>query len=178
MEKLINYINYIENLICKTYNAYPLKSIFFITTIIILIFLSKKISKISYSYALLTLPATIMHELSHLTLSVITLGKPVKINLIPKKTKNGIIYGYVESSNINIWNAALIGLAPLILLILGVIFLFKYLIPEKNIFFIILDFYIVLMFIEGGIPSKEDLKIAIKSWPLLFIGIILSFIKF
>ena len=159
---------------------HPIKCSLYAITIIVILFFLKRIPQNSYFYAIITLPATIMHELSHLTVSIITFGKPTKINLIPKKTNTGIVYGYVESSNITKWNAAFIGLAPLILLFFGILFFVKYLVPEQHISLILIDFYTTLMLIEGGIPSKQDIKVALNSWPLIIIiGVIVFFlIKF
>ena len=176
---LFNTLIYWKEIIIHTYQSYPTKTLIYLILIFILIFFLKKLPQTSYLYALLTLPATIMHELTHLVLSILTFGKPTKINLLPKKTENGIIYGYVENSNITYYNAIFIGLAPLILLVFGFIFIFKYLIPETNIYLIVWYFYISLMFIEGGIPSRTDLKIALISWPLiLIIGVVFLFVKF
>jgi len=90
-----------------------------------------------------------------------------------------LIFGYVESSNVTFYNAIFIGLAPLTLLILGIIFIFKYLIPEKDLLLSIVYFYLSLMFIEGGIPSRSDIKTALISWPLLIVtGFIFLFVEF
>jgi len=169
---------YWKNIIYQTYINYPIKTILCIFLIIIFTFLIKKISHRSYLFALFTFPATLMHELTHLTFSVLTFGKPSKINLIPRKTENGIIFGYVENNNISFYNAVFIGLAPLTLLFLGIAFIFKYLIPEQNLMLTLVYFYLSLMFIEGGVPSKTDLKVALISWPLLIpIGVIPLFSK-
>ena len=166
--------------IIEIYHQYPHKTFFYLTLIFIFTFLLKiKINNTSYFFALLTSPATIMHELTHLVVSIFTLGKPNKISLIPQKTNDGIIFGYVQNTNIKFYNAIFIGLAPFTLLIFSVFFIFQYLIPETNIYKSILYFYISLILIEGGIPSTQDFKIAFLSWPLFLFGLIAFFlIKF
>jgi len=76
---------YWKNIIYYTWFNYPIKTTFYIFLILLFSFLLKKISHRFYLFALLTFPATLMHELTHLTFSVLTFGKPSKIDLIPKK---------------------------------------------------------------------------------------------
>lgn len=65
--------------------------------------------------SLLTLPGTFLHELMHYLVALLTNGKPDKFRLSPQKTENGYVLGYVTF--VPAWyNAALIGLAPMLLL--------------------------------------------------------------
>ena len=66
-------------------------------------------------FAVLVLPGTIVHELSHFIVGLILGGMPSWLSVWPKFDENGSRYGYVEFRNINWFNAAPIGLSPLII---------------------------------------------------------------
>ena len=106
-----------------------------------------------FIFSIITLPATFLHELSHFIVSLITNGQPVKFSLIPHKEKNGYVMGYVASRNIQFYNGAIISLAPLIWLGIAIYMLINNL----------GNFLIIAYLIEAGIPSIQDIKVAITS---------------
>lgn len=65
---------------------------------------------------LLTWPATVMHELAHFVVAMLTFGKPVAISLLPKRTTTGVQLGEVKVRNLNAFNGAVIAMAPFLLL--------------------------------------------------------------
>jgi len=126
-------------------------------------------------FLLFSLPGTIMHELMHLIFSFLTYGKPVKFSLIPRKTQKGYILGYVSSSNITWFNAALIGLAPLLLIPIS-IYIFYYIQIINNIYYQIFLIYLLATTLYASIPSKQDFYVSFKyGWHLIFLSFLILF---
>ena len=138
----------------------------FFITILISHFFKKRL----YLFALLTVPATFLHELSHYLVSLITLGRPVSFTFIPRKTESGLVLGSVGSANSVWYNQGIISIAPLLLLVC-VYFIFINL--DTVMMYIKNDYllgYITANMIVGSIPSSTDWKLAFRA-PALFIGI-------
>jgi len=140
------------------------------------------------------LPATILHELAHLLVGIVTFAMPTKFSLIPKKDVDGYKLGSVDLKNINFFNAFPIGIAPLLLLVIlyfldknnfqlyyeSVSYLyekFNILNDYKDIFdlvFFCLLVYLNYILVYSSIPSIQDFKVVfsyklgIILWILIF----------
>lgn len=116
------------------------------------------------------LPATFLHELTHLIVGLLTNAKPASASIIPHKQDDGSWkLGSVTFSNIRWYNGALIGLSPVLL---GLVFV--PLIPSQWTFSHtqIKDVWIWLAMayvLPSAIPSNVDFLIALKSSIPLFI---------
>lgn len=118
-------------------------------------------------FSIFILPGTTIHELSHLITSFIFYGKPKKFSIIPKRTETGYILGYVASANIKWYNGWIISLSPLLLIPL-IYILLLIILKENNLYIIIVESYLLSSFLYASIPSRQDIKVAIKSsWILL-----------
>jgi len=108
---------------------------------------------------------TFFHELAHLSVSALMLGKPTKVSLFPSKQENGkYILGYVESSNVKWYNAFPISMAPLLLLALAFYFnkyYFEYI--EENIYTYIVYIFVTVTLLENAIPSMQDFKVGFSN---------------
>jgi len=69
--------------------------------------------------AIVSLPGTWLHELAHWFVGLILGARPVSFSLWPKKDGNSWVLGSVGFERLNIWNAAPVTLAPLLLFGLG-----------------------------------------------------------
>lgn len=69
--------------------------------------------------AILALPGTFAHEISHLLVGAVLFAKPSAISLIPRHVGNTYILGCVSFRNITLFNGAFVSLAPLLLAPLG-----------------------------------------------------------
>jgi hypothetical protein len=70
-------------------------------------------------WALLTLPATALHELAHGTVGLVLAARPSSFNLWPKKvSQSSWRLGYVGFTRLRWWNGGAIALAPLLWLLL------------------------------------------------------------
>ena len=116
---------------------------------------------------------TLPHEAAHYLVAALLGGRPQGLSIIPKKVEyNGYVYwsfGNVRAYA-NKFTGFFIGIAPIIWLIAGY-FLAKYyfLFFSLNEASILVFFIIEWIMIENGIPSREDIKEALKSsWGALF----------
>ncbi len=108
--------------------------------------------KIKQQYVLLflALPSTIMHELCHLIIALLSNGKPSSFSIIPKRENHQYVLGSVEF--VPAWyNAFIICMAPLILWVIALILFVK-----SSVLIVSPLLYWLLV---GGIPSKQDFKI-------------------
>lgn len=147
-----------------------------LSSIFVILFIFKFLKKSYFFFSFFSLFSTIMHEAMHFLVSLFMNGQPSKFSVLPRKTENGYILGYVESRNVTWYNGFFIGLAPFLLLPLAYLFLKNDLIYEKDLIFILLKSYIVASLIEGSIPSITDFLLVIKKSFILFL--ILFFIIF
>lgn len=110
-----------------------------------------------------TWPATVMHELAHFVVAMITFGQPKAISLLPKRTKSGVRLGQVTVGNLNAFNGALIAMAPLFLL--GVAFaLYTILIRDHSCDWtkLVPMAYLVANSVYGSVPSRSDVLQALR----------------
>jgi len=145
------------------------KEIIIGTTISILILL-KFSERNFYLYSILSLPSTILHESTHLIMSIIFNGKPIDFNVIPKKKISGVhVYyelGYVTSVNIRWYNGFIIGMSPLILYIIAYYIFFS----DISLFY---QIFLIPILLHGGIPSTVDVKLAFESIYFILICVII-----
>jgi len=123
-------------------------------------------------YSLGTLPATFFHELTHFIVSLFTNGRPISFTILPKRIENdrGTFYelGSVGSANIRWYNSMFIGLSPFLLWV-GAYLLYISIEGETLSTINIIKIVTIAMFIEGGLPSIPDFKIAFSKSYVFFI---------
>lgn len=78
--------------------------------------IAKRLSRYMLVYMLFVLPGTVAHELAHWGVAILTNGKPKFPSLALKRTRDGVVLGQVSFRNPRWYNAALIAMAPLLLL--------------------------------------------------------------
>lgn len=114
--------------------------------------------------ALFVLPGTMVHELLHLIVGAISNAKPVSFSLLPQKASGGQwVLGSVGFTNLRWYNAALVGLAPLLAPLIAVFFAPAY----EHWSVSKMDF--AYWAITGPIfamclPSGVDVRLATRSW--------------
>lgn len=60
-----------------------------------------------------------MHEALHWMVGLLLIAKPKSFSIFPKRQGNIWVLGSVSFANLNIWNAALVAFAPLLMLGIG-----------------------------------------------------------
>ena len=125
---------------------------------------AKRYSPWEWLYNLFRLPSTVAHELCHY-LGIFIGGKPVSFDVFPKRNPSGgYTLGSVQFVGLNWLNSFFIGMAPVLILVA-----LYYLAPQQGspLNSYLLYWLIVGIFYAGGIPSKQDFKIAlINGWPV------------
>lgn len=126
--------------------------------------------------------SVLMHELSHFIVSLVMLGKPKGLTIIPVKreyeTAQSIHthweFGNVISTNVNFFNSFYVGLAPLLLIPIAY--------AVYNSFFIYMDYtslniillhLIVFVVISNAIPSSVDIRLAFSHKVGVLLNIVL-----
>lgn len=112
--------------------------------------------------AILFLPGTIIHELSHLLVAGVMLVPVGELNALPQIQENGVQLGSVQIGQTDPFRRALIGVAPVLVglsIILGVIFFNKdYLLDLSQIWRILLTLYILFEVSNTMFSSKRDME--------------------
>lgn len=138
-------------------------SIYIISGILLILILFRQIKNNFILYSIGTLPATFFHELTHLFTSLFLNGRPVSFSIFPKRVeKNDSVFyelGSVGSANITWYNGIFIGLSPFFLWIFAY-YLFLSISGSPISTINIIKMITIAMFIEGGLPSIPDFKIA------------------
>jgi len=112
------------------------------------------------------------HELSHFIVSLLTLGKPVGLTVIPVRKEllleeKRYIYwefGHVVSNNTTFLNSFYIGLAPLLLMPLAYLVYVNFFnfVPFNGLNIVFLH-AIVFVLLFNSFPSEADIKVAFSS---------------
>lgn len=143
--------------------------------VLVILYIFKYIKFNFIIYSIFTFPATFMHEISHLIISILLNGRPISMKIFPKRIEKEdyVIYelGSVTSSNITWYNSLFIGLSPFLLWICAY---FLFVSISGNIYHIenLLKILFIAFLIEGGFPSLSDYKIAFSK-SFIFFGILI-----
>lgn len=128
-----------------------------------------------WAAALIDLPGTFLHEVTHYIVGGIMNAKPTGLSLWPRRLDNGAyVMGSVSMRNITAYNALPSSIAPLLLLPLGFWVnnnLPRYLAPTFLNYLIFV--FILALLIESAVPSRQDIRVACSKpvGLLLYIGI-------
>jgi hypothetical protein len=118
-------------------------------------------------FSLLSLPGTAIHEGMHFLLALLFCARPVSVNLVPRREGNSYVMGYVACSQMHWYNAIFVGLAPLLMLPLALWTAQWRLEHWAGFRFDELAWvYLVGSMVHGCLPSTQDIKISLYSWPL------------
>ena len=119
-----------------------------------------------YAVAFFGFFATAMHEACHYIVGLLLNAKPVSVSLWPRRQGNSWILGSVGFTHITLWNAAFVGLAPLLMLPLAWgLFTYWMLAAYAAQWYIswLVSGYFIACCLFGGWPSSTDIKVAFAS---------------
>ena len=116
----------------------------------------------AWQIALISLPGTAAHELSHFLVGTLLLAKPVSLNLIPKRQGKSWQLGAVSFSGLNIFNAAPVAYAPLLLVGAAWVLFDRWMLPvfqagDYPIW--VLSGYAVACTLFSCLPSPTDIRV-------------------
>jgi hypothetical protein len=123
--------------------------------------------------ALLALPGTIAHELSHFVVGLLAGAQPAGFRLWPKRMGDHWMLGSVSFRNLGLFNGALVSLAPLLLLPpawLCLLYVAPHFWVTGQWALWILAGYLAATFCFAATPSRQDLKIGASSL-LLYLAV-------
>ena len=112
--------------------------------------------------ALLSLPGTIAHELTHLVVGVLFHAKPHGFSIWPRPSGHGWTLGSVSFRNIGLLNGAFVALAPLLLLPIAWLCLIHVLVPlwiDGQWGWWLLAGYLAATALFAALPSFQDIRI-------------------
>ena len=122
-----------------------------------------------FHIALLGFPGVVMHELMHFTVGLLLLAKPTSMNLIPRRSGNHWLFGSVSFTGLNVFNAAPVAYAPLLLLGVAWTLFQNWMLPliHGGAYLIwVLSGYLTACALLYSLPSVTDIKVG--GWSTLF----------
>lgn len=138
---------------------------------ILLAVLIRFLSRQHPAFFLLHLSGTICHEAAHFVAGLLTGAQPRSFSVIPRRTGNSWQLGVVMLGNVRWYNAAPAALAPLFIIVIPVaVALWR---TQTGLHFVAWDIAVAFLLAPqflSFLPSMEDWKIAVYSWPYLLIG--------
>jgi hypothetical protein len=150
--------------------GYGLSFVYLVGTVAML-WAMNQAKRFFWLFSLLVFPGTLCHELCHWLVGTLLRGRPVRFTVVPRREGRGWALGSVAFGNLRWYNAFLIGMAPLLLLLAAYgLFLWRLGAhpvlswSEAGVVFLLAN----LLF--GAVPSWQDLRIAARSpigWLLL-----------
>lgn len=116
--------------------------------------------------ALLALPGTVAHELTHLIVGVLLRAKPHGFSVWPRRGDNSSTLGSVSFQSIGLLNGAWVALAPLLLLPVAWLCLDRILLPlwaARQWGWWLLAGYLTATALFAALPSLQDIKVGGRS---------------
>lgn len=137
--------------------------------VLVMIVALRRLRRSVLAFALAALPGTICHETAHWLIGFVTAGRPTQLVLLPERNGGGYVLGSVRCANMRWYNAALIGLAPLLLLPAAIwLMTWRMAVADHPLTLAnLLWAYLIACLLDGCVPSSQDMRMAGRSWPLL-----------
>jgi hypothetical protein len=129
----------------------------------------------------LNLVGTLLHELAHFFIALVLNGRPTSFTILPRRQGDMWVFGSVEITNSQWYNALPIAMAPL-LLFLAAYFLDRWYIAmpiEKTLWSDFGYLMALVILVENAIPSTQDFKVAFsKIFGVLFFSALFGYFFF
>jgi len=115
-----------------------------------------------FHIALIGFPGVLMHELMHLLVGILLLAKPTSINLLPRRSGQQWHFGSVSFTGLNLFNAAPVAYAPLLLSVVAWFAFQHFMVPSvlaQQYSEAALYGYLIACALFYCLPSVTDLKV-------------------
>jgi hypothetical protein len=114
--------------------------------------------------AILALPGTMLHEMAHVCVGVLTFARPTSVSLWPRRERGLFVLGEVRFRCVGYFNGAPVALAPLLLLpLVAWLFLGTVHAWSGNLLFWATGGYLTAVLLRALIPSSADVRVAAPS---------------
>lgn len=123
-----------------------------------------------WPYALLAMPGTLAHELSHYSIALVLGASPSFPSLLPERSERGWRLGSV-AFRAGLLRSVPIVLAPLLLLPLALAWAATFL-PAAPWPLRLLHLWLVAALLSAGLPSRADLRIALPALAILAAAVV------
>lgn len=121
-------------------------------------------------------PGTVLHELSHALMAMITFQRVHEIHVFPSWDHNSIKLGYVYYAKKDVFRGILVGIAPIFAGLATLWFIAQFrLFPTENIWWNLLFGYLVFTISTTMFSSKQDLIDVIYIIPVIIIALALYY---
>jgi hypothetical protein len=146
----------------------PLTTDMLPSAILVLVWLGlmRSVRYSGWGVALISFVGTWLHELSHYLTGFLLCAKPMSFTLWPKRDGDQWVLGSVGFTNLNIWNAAPVAFAPLMLIGLGGLLFVYWSQPafvSGHYLSWLLSSYVVACCFFSCLPSTTDIRIGALS---------------
>ena len=114
-----------------------------------------------WQLAMISLPGTVMHEALHGVVGLVLFAKPKSFSIFPRRQGNTWVLGSGGFTNLNIWNAAPVAFAPLLMLGIGWLLYLNWMLPTfmmANYLIWVASGYVTACALFSCIPSSTDIK--------------------
>ena len=115
-----------------------------------------------FHIALLGFPGVVMHELMHLLVGLLLLAKPASFNLLPHRRGDQWQFGSVSFTGLNLFNAAPVAWAPLLLMGAAWFSFEHWMMPfmrAQHYAQAVLSGYLIACALFYSLPSVTDIKV-------------------
>lgn len=140
-----------------------LSHIYILFLAMILVALLDRLKHRFHLFALLALPSTFLHELTHYLVALVARGQPVGFSLLPLRHAHGYQLGRVRIANPTWFNRGVIGLSPLLLIPLALLVLREQVPVRATLWSGLAYAYLLSSMIYGCFPSSADWRMAWQS---------------
>lgn len=131
----------------------------FVVLVLVLMHLAKRWVLL---YALLVWPGTVLHELAHWLVALLSGGRPTSLSIVPSRSERGWRLGAVGIGRVRWFNALPIGAAPLLLAPLAWFALTQVARVDANHWLHWLALYLAVGAAVSCLPSLADWKIVVS----------------
>ena len=152
---------------------HPSANTLYAVAVIVLLGIIFALRRMPPVFFLAVFPATLAHEFMHLVTALLLNGRPTGFRVIPQRRHHGYVLGAVTCANLRWYNGALIGLAPLALLVVAAMLLSwradgRAVISGGEALWA----YAIACLTYAAFPSWQDIKMALAtSWLVIILAV-------
>lgn len=169
---MIGLLTFVIALIC----LYLLSQAFLQNLYEVLLKLTKSHKRAIYTLAILFLPGTFIHEVSHFITALFLLVPVGEMKLIPEVSDRGVNLGSVQIGKTDVLRHAIIGIAPFVVGTVIMLWLIWNGISTNQLYnpmYVTFTLYIIFQLSHTMFSSKRDLKAVVELFAVVVVVVLL-----